>query len=143
MTTLLYINTTKNILPYKILKHSKLSPLACIKDLIVPATFQPFTSFLLHYASSIPFSLKIYPKYLNSDTCSNCLPTNMISHHRLFPPHHHNLIHICFNFQILTFTQPANHFYQSTQNFSWLSTKPKHQHTMSKVLLILFHSPSD
>src|SRR5678815_4582865 len=65
------------------LAHSRLSPFISTKDLIAPATFLPFTTLLLHSASSIPFSSNIYPKYLNSDTCSSCSPSSITLHRGL------------------------------------------------------------
>src|SRR5678815_1001245 len=47
------------------------------------STLLPFTTFLLHSASSVPLSSNIYPKYLNSDTCSSCSPSNITSHQGL------------------------------------------------------------
>src|SRR5678815_5869098 len=40
---------------------------------------------LLHSASSVPFSsnIYIYPKYLNSVTCSSCSPSSITSHRGL------------------------------------------------------------
>src|SRR5678816_4438154 len=40
-------------------------------------------NFLLHSASSVPLSSNIYPKYLNSDTCFSCSPSNVTSHRGL------------------------------------------------------------
>src|SRR5678815_6105544 len=51
------------------LAHSRLSPFISTNDLIAPATFLPFTTFLLYSASSVPLSSNINRKYLNSDTC--------------------------------------------------------------------------
>src|SRR5678815_6070767 len=67
----------------KTLAHSRLSPFTSTNDLIAPATLVKFTTFLLHSASSAPFSFNIYPKYLNSDTFSSCLPSNVTSHRGL------------------------------------------------------------
>src|SRR5678815_3860463 len=63
----------------KTLAHSGLSPFASTNDLIALETFLPFTTFLLHFASSVPFSSNIYTKYLNPDTCSSCSPSNITS----------------------------------------------------------------
>src|SRR5678816_1444536 len=63
--------------------HSTISPFTSTKDLIARAKFLPFTTFLLHSPSSVPFSSNIYRKYLNSDTCSSCSPSNKTSHRGL------------------------------------------------------------
>src|SRR5678816_2703744 len=83
IVSLLYINTGNNMPSCKTLAHLRLSPFASTNDLIAPATFLPFTIFLLHSALSVPFSFNIYPKYLNSDTCSSCSPSNITSHQGL------------------------------------------------------------
>src|SRR5678815_5019090 len=77
IVSLLYISTGNNIPSCKTLVHSKLSPFISTKDLIAPDTFLPFTTFLLHSASSVPVSSNIHPKYLNSDTCSSCSSSNI------------------------------------------------------------------
>src|SRR5678815_5085722 len=80
IVSLLYNNTGNNIPSCKTLAHSRLSPFTFTNDLFAPVTFLPFTTFLLHSASSVPFSSNIYPKCLNSGTCSSCSPPNITSH---------------------------------------------------------------
>src|SRR5678815_767240 len=80
IVSLLYISTGNSIPSFKTLSHSRLIPFSSTKDLIAPAIFLPFTTFMLHSASSVPFSSTIYPKYLNSDICSSCSPSNITLH---------------------------------------------------------------
>src|SRR5678815_1167610 len=107
---------------YKTLAHSRLSPFTSTKDLIAPAIFLPFTTFLLHSASFVPFSSNIYPKYLNSDTCSSCSPSNITSHDAVLI-HNHNLTLIYVYFQTPPFTQPAKSLYQSSQTLFRFATQ--------------------
>src|SRR5678815_2279128 len=51
IVSLLYINIGNNIPSCKTLAHSRLSLFTSTKDLIAPATFLLFTTFLLHSAS--------------------------------------------------------------------------------------------
>ena len=57
-----------------------LQTLALTRDLTAPATFLQLTTFQRHSASSVPDSSKTHPKYLNSDTCSNHIPSTEISY---------------------------------------------------------------
>src|SRR5678815_3251465 len=65
IVSLLYINTGNNIASCKTLALKRLSPYTFTNDFIAPATF---------------LASNIYPKYLNSDTCSSCSPSNITSH---------------------------------------------------------------
>src|SRR5678815_2581507 len=77
IVSLLYISKGNSIPSCKTLAYSRFIPFASTKDLIAPAIFLQFTTFILHSASSVPFSSIIYPKYLNSDICSSCSPSNL------------------------------------------------------------------
>src|SRR5678816_2976802 len=126
----------------KTLAHSRLSPFASTNDIIAPATFLPFTTFLLHSASSVPFSSNMYTKYLNPDTCFSCSPSNITSHRGLS-----SLTTITLLLSTLTSKHLLLHTLPNlSTNPLKLSqirhTKANHPHIIGSASSTLFHSPS-
>ena len=64
----------------KTLVQSSCKLVALTRDLITTATLLPFATFLLHSTSSVPDSSKTHHNYLNSETCSKCIPFMQTSH---------------------------------------------------------------
>ena len=75
-----YIRTDTSNDSFKTPAHSSYKPLTLARVLIAPGTLFPLATFLQHSASSVPDSLKTYLKYLNSETCSNRIPSMQTSH---------------------------------------------------------------
>ena len=69
-----YIRAGMSNVFFKTLEHSSYKPLELTRDLIAPTTLQ-LTNFLKHSASSVPDSPKTHPIYLNSNICSNHIPS--------------------------------------------------------------------
>src|SRR5678816_328144 len=127
-----YNNTGNNIPSCKTLAHSKLSPFTFTNDLIAPPTFLPFTTFLLHSASSVPFSSSIYPKYLNSDTCSSCSPSNITSHRGLSSLTTITLLLSTFTFKPLLLHNCQISLPILSNSLQIRYTKPNHPHIIGR-----------
>src|SRR5678816_2107032 len=124
--------------------HSTISPFTSTKDFIARATFLPFTTFLLHSPSSVPFSSNIYPKYLNLDTCSSCSPSNITLQRGLSSFTTITLHLSTFTFKPFLLHTLPNLSISPLKLYSLQihHTKPNHPHIIGRESSTLIHSPS-
>ena len=130
------------------LAHWSSKLLAFTRDLTALATFLSLVTFLQHSVPPVLHSSKTRPKYFNSYTCSNCVPSARISHTNPFSPHNnitlfistlifiHLLLHTSIKRHTITFS--------SSSERSHLNTRGQAISTLSpplKISLLFFTPP--